>query len=108
MAVAGWVDGWLIDAGDLIDHDATVQIITPKDDEGQEIIRHSCAHLVGHAGKQLYPSAKMVVGPVIEDGFYYDIAYEPPHRKPHRCVSWTWNRRAVAATLSCWCGAGRS
>ncbi len=78
QTVAGKVDGRLIDAGDLIDHDATVQIITPKDDEGQEIIRHSCAHLVGHAVKQLYPSAKMVIGPVIEDGFYYDIAYERP------------------------------
>lgn len=78
QALAGRVDGRLVDAGDPIDHDAAVQIITPKDDEGQEIIRHSCAHLVGHAVKQLYPSAKMVIGPVIEDGFYYDIAYERP------------------------------
>ena len=55
-------------------------IITPKDKEGVEIIRHSCAHLVGHAVKQLYPDAKMVIGPVIEDGFYYDIATEKPLR----------------------------
>ena len=78
MTVAGKVDGRLVDASDLIDHDATLQIITPKDDEGVEIIRHSCAHLVGHAVKQLYPTAKMVIGPVIEEGFYYDIAYERP------------------------------
>lgn len=76
--VAGKLDGRLVDACDLIDHDATLHIITPKDEEGLEIIRHSCAHLVGHAVKQLYPSAKMVIGPVIEDGFYYDIAYERP------------------------------
>ena len=73
--VAGKVDGRLVDASDLIDHDATLQIITPRDAEGVEIIRHSAAHLVGHAVKQLYPEAKMVIGPVIEDGFYYDIWY---------------------------------
>jgi threonyl-tRNA synthetase len=76
--VAGKVDGCLVDASDVIDHDAKLQIITPKDQEGVEIIRHSCAHLVGHAVKQLYPTAKMVIGPVIEDGFYYDISYERP------------------------------
>ncbi|MBT2299682.1 threonine--tRNA ligase [Variovorax paradoxus] len=78
MTVAGKVDGQLVDASDLIDHDAKLQIITPKDDEGLEIIRHSTAHLVGHAVKQLYPTAKMVIGPVIEEGFYYDIAHERP------------------------------
>ncbi|MBJ6979638.1 threonine--tRNA ligase [Luteimonas sp. MC1895] len=71
--VAGKVDGRQVDASDLIDRDASLQILTPKDAEGVEIIRHSCAHLVGHAVKQLYPDAKMVIGPVIEDGFYYDI-----------------------------------
>ncbi len=78
MTVAGKVDGKLVDASDLIDHDARLQIITPRDAEGVEIIRHSCAHLVGHAVKQLYPGAKMVIGPVIEEGFYYDIAFERP------------------------------
>lgn len=78
MTVAGKVDGQLVDASDLIDRDAKLQIITPKDDEGLEIIRHSTAHLVGHAVKQLYPTARMVIGPVIEEGFYYDIAYERP------------------------------
>ena len=76
--VAGKVNGVLRDACDPITEDATVQIITPKDPEGVEIIRHSCAHLVGHAVKQLFPNAKMVIGPVIEDGFYYDIFSEKP------------------------------
>ena len=71
--VAGKLDGKLVDACDHIDHDAQLTIITPKDAEGVEIIRHSCAHLVGHAVKQLYPDAKMVIGPVIDEGFYYDI-----------------------------------
>jgi threonyl-tRNA synthetase len=76
--VAGKVNGRLVDACDLIDSDATLQIITPKDHEGVEIIRHSCAHLIGHAVKQLFPTAKMVIGPIIDDGFYYDIASERP------------------------------
>lgn len=76
--VAGKVNGRLVDACELIESDAKLQIITPKDDEGVEIIRHSCAHLVGHAVKQLYPTAKMVIGPVIDEGFYYDISYERP------------------------------
>nr|WP_314484737.1 threonine--tRNA ligase [uncultured Kingella sp.] len=76
--VAGKVNGILRDASDPITEDASVQIITPKDPEGVEIIRHSCAHLVGHAVKQLFPKVKMVIGPVIEDGFYYDIFSEKP------------------------------
>ncbi len=76
--VAGRVNGQLVDASDLITEDATLQIITPKDEDGVHIIRHSCAHLVGHAVKQLFPEAKMVIGPVIEDGFYYDIFSEKP------------------------------
>ena len=74
--IAGEVDGNLVDACDLINDDASIRIITDRDSEGVEIIRHSCAHLLGHAVKQLYPTAKMVIGPVIENGFYYDIAYE--------------------------------
>lgn len=76
--VAGVVDGKLVDASDIIERDATLRIITPKDPEGVEIIRHSSAHLIGHAVKQLYPNAKMVIGPVIEEGFYYDIWNERP------------------------------
>ncbi|NIF87543.1 threonine--tRNA ligase [Burkholderia sp. Cy-637] len=77
-AVAGELDGRLVDLGDAIEHDARLRIITPADEEGLAIIRHSCAHLLGHAVKQLYPDANMVIGPVIEDGFYYDIAYSRP------------------------------
>ncbi len=76
--VAGRVNGRLLDATDLITDDATLSIITPKDPEGVEIIRHSCAHLVGHAVKQLFPEAKMVIGPVIDEGFYYDVAIARP------------------------------
>ncbi len=76
--IAGRVDGILRDASDPITTDAKVEIITSKNEEGLEIIRHSCAHLMGHAVKQLYPDVKMVIGPVIEDGFYYDIYSEKP------------------------------
>ena len=76
--VAAEVDGQLVDACDLISRDAHVRIVTADDPSGVEIIRHSCAHLLGHAVKQLYPEAKMVIGPVIADGFYYDIAYSRP------------------------------
>ena len=73
--VAGKIDGVPVDAADIIDHDAQVAILTARDQEGLEVIRHSCAHLVGHAVKQLYPDAKMAIGPVIDDGFYYDIDF---------------------------------
>ena len=62
--VAGRVNGHLVDAYDPIVADANVEIVTPKDDDGVDIIRHSCAHLLGHAVKQLYPDVKMVIGPV--------------------------------------------
>ncbi len=75
-AVAGRVNGQLVDTCVQIEEDADVSIITNKDQEGMEIVRHSFAHLVGHAVKQLFPKAKMAIGPVIEDGFYYDIDYE--------------------------------
>jgi threonyl-tRNA synthetase len=78
VTLAGRVNGKLVDASDLITENATLQIITPKDEEGLEIIRHSCAHLLGHAVKQLRPDVKMVIGPVIEEGFYYDIYSEKP------------------------------
>ena len=76
--IAGEVNGLLCDASDLISEDSHVRIITAQDKEGVEIIRHSCAHLIGHAVKQLFPEAKMVIGPVIEDGFYYDISTNVP------------------------------
>ena len=81
--VAGRVNGHLVDACDPIVADANVEIVTPKDDDGVDIIRHSCAHLLGHAVKQLYPDVKMVIGPVIEDGFYYDIYSDTPFTPEH-------------------------
>ena len=71
--IAGRVNGERRDACDIIDQDATLEIITAKDEDGLEIIRHSCAHLFGHAIKQLFPDVKMAIGPTIENGFYYDI-----------------------------------
>ena len=71
--IAGRVNGTRVDACDLITEDARLEIITAKDDDGLEIIRHSCAHLIGHAVKQLFPEAKMAIGPTIDNGFYYDI-----------------------------------
>ncbi len=81
--IAGRVDGHLVDASDPIISDAKVEIVTAKDDDGVDIIRHSCAHLLGHAVKQLYPEVKMVIGPVIDDGFYYDIFSETPFTPEH-------------------------
>ena len=75
-ALAGRVDGRLVDACVEVDQDAEVAIITSRDEEGVEILRHSLAHMLGQAVKQLYPDARMAVGPVIKDGFYYDIARE--------------------------------
>ena len=74
--VAGKVDGVLKDGSDLLEKDCSLEIIRNSDQEGLEIIRHSCAHLFGHALKQIYPEAKMAIGPVIDDGFYYDIDFE--------------------------------
>ena len=71
--IAGRVNGERRDACDVIDQDATLAISTAKDEDGLEIIRHSCAHLFGHAIKQLFPDVKMAIGPTIENGFYYDI-----------------------------------
>ena len=74
--VAGKVDGVLKDGSDLLKNDCSLEIIRNSDKEGLEIIRHSCAHLFGHALKQIYPEAKMAIGPVIDEGFYYDIDFE--------------------------------
>lgn len=71
--VGGRVNGQRVDAHDMINEDADLVIFTPKDEDGLEIIRHSCAHLLGHAIKQLYPDVKMAIGPTIESGFYYDV-----------------------------------
>lgn len=74
-ALAGKVDGKLVDTNHIIDNDANVAIITERDEEGLDIIRHSTSHLMAQAVKQLYPDAQVTIGPVIEDGFYYDFSY---------------------------------
>ena len=74
--VAGILNGKLVDSSTLINEDSDAIIVTNKDNDGLEIIRHSCAHLFGHALKQLYPNAKMAIGPTIENGFYYDVELE--------------------------------
>ena len=76
--LAGRVNNVLVDAGTLIDQDATLQIITAKDEDGVDVIRHSTAHLLAQAVKQLFPDAQVTIGPVIENGFYYDFAYQRP------------------------------
>ncbi|MBL4781737.1 MAG: threonine--tRNA ligase [Porticoccaceae bacterium] len=75
-ALAGKVNGFVVDTSFLIEHDSDVAIITERDEEGLEVIRHSCAHLLAQAVKALYPEAQVTIGPVIDDGFYYDFAYE--------------------------------
>ena len=77
-ALAGEVEGNLVDASHLIDADADMRIITTRDEAGLEILRHSCAHLMAQAVKELFPQAQVTIGPVIEDGFYYDFAFERP------------------------------
>lgn len=76
--LAGVLDGKLVDTACVINEDAPLRIITEKDPEGLEIIRHSCAHLLAQAVKILYPSAQVTIGPVVENGFYYDFAFERP------------------------------
>ena len=77
-ALAGKVNGKLVDTSHLIEEDAELAIITSRDEEGLEIIRHSCAHLMANAVQNLFPEAQVTIGPVIENGFYYDFAYERP------------------------------
>jgi threonyl-tRNA synthetase len=77
-AIAGKVDSRLVDTSYVIDKDCALTIITPKDPEGVEVLRHSCAHLLAQAVKILFPSAQVTIGPVIEDGFYYDFAFGRP------------------------------
>jgi threonyl-tRNA synthetase len=77
-AIAGKVDGKVVDTAFRIAQDAKVSILTPKDPEGLDVIRHSTAHLLAYAVKELYPDAQVTIGPVIENGFYYDFAYKRP------------------------------
>jgi threonyl-tRNA synthetase len=75
-ALAGKVNGQLVDTSTLIEDDVQLAIVTDRDPEGLEIIRHSCAHLMAQAVKTLFPKAQVTIGPVVENGFYYDFAYE--------------------------------
>ena len=75
-AIAGRFDGQLVDLNHVVTTDGQLAIITAKDDDGVEVIRHSTAHLLAHAVKELFPSAQVTIGPVIDDGFYYDFAFE--------------------------------
>ena len=75
-ALAGEVDGQLVDTSFLIESDVELAIVTNKDDKALEVIRHSTAHLLAQATQQLYPKAQVTIGPVIDNGFYYDFAYE--------------------------------
>lgn len=77
-AIAGKINGKLVDVSSQIAEDCELSIITEKDAEGLEIIRHSCAHLLAHAVKELFPDAQVTIGPVIDDGFYYDFSYKRP------------------------------
>ena len=77
-AIAGKIDDKLVDLSRVVDHDARIAIVTAKDPEGLEVIRHSTAHLMAQAVKQLYPSAQVTIGPVIDNGFYYDFYFERP------------------------------
>ena len=77
-ALAGRVDGQLVDLSTAIDRDVDLAIITDKDEEGLDIVRHSTAHLLAHAVKELFPEAQVTIGPVIENGFFYDFSYKRP------------------------------
>ena len=75
-ALAGKVNGRLVDTSTVLDDNVELAIVTDRDPEGVEILRHSTAHLLAHAVKELYPDAQVTIGPVIENGFYYDFAYK--------------------------------
>ncbi|WP_455280631.1 threonine--tRNA ligase [Cupriavidus necator] len=112
-ALAGKVDGKLVDTSYKIDGDAGLAIVTDKDADGVDVIRHSTAHLLAYAVKELYPEAQVTIGPVIENGFYYDFAYKRPFtpedlaaiekkmtelaRKDEKVVREVWNRDEAVA-----------
>ncbi|HQU49020.1 MAG TPA: threonine--tRNA ligase [Casimicrobiaceae bacterium] len=77
-ALAGKIDGKLVDPSPVVERAASVAIVTDRDPEGLEVLRHSTAHLLAYAVKELFPKAQVTIGPVIEDGFYYDFSYERP------------------------------
>lgn len=112
-ALAGKVDGRLVDTSHTIDHDASLAIVTDKDADGVDVIRHSTAHLLAYAVKALYPDAQVTIGPVIDNGFYYDFSYKRPFtpedlaaiekkmtelaRKDEKVTREVWNRDEAVA-----------
>ncbi|GAA0842099.1 threonine--tRNA ligase [Cupriavidus pauculus] len=112
-ALAGKVDGRLVDTSHTIDHDASLAIVTDKDADGVDVIRHSTAHLLAYAVKELYPDAQVTIGPVIDNGFYYDFSYKRPFtpedlaaiekkmmelaRKDEKVTREVWNRDEAVA-----------
>ncbi|NUO88989.1 MAG: threonine--tRNA ligase, partial [Cupriavidus sp.] len=112
-ALAGKVDGQLVDTSHRIERDAELAIVTDKDADGVDVIRHSTAHLLAYAVKELYPEAQVTIGPVIENGFYYDFAYKRPFtpedlaaiekkmtelaRKDEKVTREVWNRDEAVA-----------
>ena len=95
-AIAGRVNGVLVDTSFLIEHDSQLSIVTERDADGLEIIRHSTAHLLAYAAQKLFPGLQVTIGPVIENGFYYDFAYERP-LTPEDLESIETTMRALAA-----------
>jgi len=77
-ALAGKLNGKLVDTSHRVDNDAELAIITERDREGVEILRHSTAHLLAYAVKDLFPEAQVTIGPVVENGFYYDFSFKRP------------------------------
>ena len=98
-ALAARVDGRLVDTTFLIEKDTSLGLITDRDPEGLEILRHSCAHLLAMAVKQCFPSAQVTIGPTIEDGFYYDFAFERPFTPDDLCLIEARMRELAAARL---------
>ncbi len=98
-ALAARVDGRLVDTTFLIEKDTSLGLITERDPEGLEILRHSCAHLLAMAVKQCFPSAQVTIGPTIEDGFYYDFAFERPFTPDDLCLIEARMRELAAARL---------
>ena len=76
--LAAKIDGMLVDTSHVIDRDVKLSLVTGKDADGLDVIRHSCAHLLAQAVKVLFPDAQVTIGPVVEDGFYYDFSYKRP------------------------------
>ena len=95
-AVAGKVDGVMVDTSYVLDKNAKVSIITLKDPEGSEVLRHSCAHLMAHAVKRLFPSAQVTIGPVIDDGFFYDFSFKERSFTPEDLINIEKTMQAIA------------